>query len=205
MKEKNNLERATTVVEQVFPRGAFMYTVIFISIFFAYAMEDPLINEALGEYFTPHSQTLISAFNAGILATMIYFMIVSISAVFAKRHHEYHNPEIAHGSYSVLKKKPLTADRINRVAYHEAGHLIGIAFFDAEPNKLTAKIHSYHGPTLGNVSYEYDDDFLCTRNSQIAVMKVALCGALAEELVFGDCFVGSQTDNRNWELQAKKN
>ena len=85
------------------------------------------------------------------------------------------------------------ADR-RRTAYHEAGHaLVGMLTPGADPVRKVSIIP--RGPALGVTFSAPDDDrFNYTTEDLEAMIKVALGGRAAEEIVFGDITTGAERD-----------
>src|SRR6266550_1882781 len=85
------------------------------------------------------------------------------------------------------------ADR-RRTAYHEAGHaLVGMLTPGADPIRKVSIIP--RGPALGITFSAPDDDrFNYTAEDLAAMIKVAIGGRAAEEVVFGDITTGAERD-----------
>lgn len=189
------------VIAEYLPRGGAVNLVLFITIFGVYVFEDPLVHERMSLMFSPYANTIITGAKLGVISVVVYFVVVRISILFSHQKNNY--VDHAYSRIGTAEKKPMSDQRKKRVAYHEAGHLLALAYFGEKPQSLAVNISSHVGPTLGCVTYEFDDDFMCSRKSQMAIMRGDLAGAIAEELVYGDCCVGAQTDNASWEYRAK--
>jgi len=90
-------------------------------------------------------------------------------------------------------RKPSPAD-LKRVAVHEAGHaLIGELL---NPNSVSTVTIRPRGKALGYVRHnpEEEDTYLHTQTVLENRIKVALAGALAEELILGDRSTGAAGD-----------
>ena len=85
------------------------------------------------------------------------------------------------------------ADR-RRTAYHEAGHaLVGMLTAGADPVRKISIVP--RGQALGVTLSSPDvDRFSYSRAELEAMVKVALGGRAAEELVFGDQTTGAEND-----------
>jgi hypothetical protein len=160
----------------------------------------------VNELLTPYAGIVSLAFSISSLAVVLYFI--------ATYYIGFYNPSAYYRGTGIgavpgvamlpaAELKPLSPERIKRVACHESGHLIAIGLFDSIPNKLAALIKSHQAPVLGNVSYEFDDDYMCQKEAQENRMRVTVAGQVAEEMVYGDCLVGAQSDSEAWELQAR--
>ncbi len=92
------------------------------------------------------------------------------------------------------RKIMLTQDDRRRTAYHEAGHaLVGMLSADADPVRKISIVP--RGQALGVTLSSPDvDRFSYSRVELEAMVKVALGGRAAEELVFGDQTTGAEND-----------
>lgn len=89
-------------------------------------------------------------------------------------------------------RKPSPSD-LKRVAVHEAGHaLVGEL---VNPNSVSTVTIRPRGKALGYVRHNPEDDtYLYTQTALENRIKIALAGALAEELVLGDRSTGAAGD-----------
>ena len=92
------------------------------------------------------------------------------------------------------RKIMLTPDDRRRTAYHEAGHaLVGMLTAGADPVRKISIVP--RGQALGVTLSSPDvDRFSYSRSELEAMVKVALGGRAAEELVFGDQTTGAEND-----------
>jgi cell division protease FtsH len=92
------------------------------------------------------------------------------------------------------RKIMLTPDDRRRTAYHEAGHaLVGMLTAGADPVRKISIVP--RGQALGVTLSSPDvDRFSYSRAELEAMVKVALGGRAAEELVFGDQTTGAEND-----------
>jgi cell division protease FtsH len=93
------------------------------------------------------------------------------------------------------ERKVLMSDADKRrTAYHEAGHaLVAMLTLRADPVRKVSIIP--RGPALGIMFSSPDDDrFNYTTEDLEAMIKVAIGGRAAEELVFGDITTGAERD-----------
>jgi cell division protease FtsH len=88
------------------------------------------------------------------------------------------------------------ADR-RRTAYHESGHaLVGMLTPGADPVRKISIIP--RGQALGvTLSTPENDRYSYSRQELIAMIKVALGGRVAEQLVYGDITTGAESDIQN--------
>ncbi len=201
------LKNIMVTLAEVLPRGVSTCMFLFGAVFITAALGDEQFNKHILAVTSPHTEILLKSFNTAFILSILYWFSVNIiSALYGRqctRSLDDGMPMAAACLSSPREKKPLTEERVSRVAYHEAGHLLATRYFNRKPNKLSAQVKVFEEPTLGSVSYEFDDDFICTIHAHEAAMKVSLAGALAEEITYGDCQVGTQTDNQRWERQAR--
>lgn len=86
-----------------------------------------------------------------------------------------------------------TKEERKRVAVHELGHAIMSEY--VQPGSVSQVALSPRGKALGYVRQNpMKDQYLYTRSEIEAQIKVALAGAAAEELVYGDRSTGSRND-----------
>jgi cell division protease FtsH len=92
------------------------------------------------------------------------------------------------------RKIMLTPEDRRRTAYHEAGHaLVGMLTAGADPVRKISIVP--RGQALGVTLSSPDvDRFSYSRSELEAMVKVALGGRAAEELVFGDQTTGAEND-----------
>ncbi|HHW02794.1 MAG TPA: AAA family ATPase [Thermoanaerobacterales bacterium] len=91
-----------------------------------------------------------------------------------------------------LSKKP-TADERKRIAVHECGHAIVSERFN--PNSVSTITITSRGQALGYMRQKSEDDiYLYTRQYLESQISVALAGAAAEEIVFGNSSTGAAND-----------
>jgi cell division protease FtsH len=91
-----------------------------------------------------------------------------------------------------LDRRPSEQEKL-RVAIHEAGHAIVAEWTD--PGSVATVTITPRGRALGYVrSHPPDDRYLYTRPLIERRMKVALAGAVAEEIILGDRSTGAQGD-----------
>ncbi|MDA8441944.1 MAG: AAA family ATPase [Peptococcaceae bacterium] len=89
-------------------------------------------------------------------------------------------------------RKPSPAD-LNRVAVHEAGHALISELLN--PNSVSTVTIRPRGNALGYVRHNPEDEsYLQTQKALENQIKIALAGALAEELVLGDRSTGATGD-----------
>jgi ATP-dependent metalloprotease FtsH len=89
-------------------------------------------------------------------------------------------------------KRP-TAEELYRVAVHELGHAIMSEL--ARPGTVAHITIAPRGNALGFVrQVPQDDSYLHTKDQLDGQIKVALAGAAAEELIFGNRSTGAQND-----------
>lgn len=199
---------------RVFPSGAMAYSVIFIVTFMTFLYANPEIKPVVDTLIKPYRVGILTAFNVGIMISMCYISIIWISRMIAgdqfqgsynyQEHEGGVNKHVAIGmTISDASLKPLSEERIKRVSCHEAGHLFGLKFFGDEPRSLKVEVRKYQAPYLGTLSYDFDEDFLCSKDAVESAMKMSLAGAIAEEIIFGDCLIGQQTDIEKWERYAR--
>jgi cell division protease FtsH len=92
------------------------------------------------------------------------------------------------------RKIMLSPDDRRRTAYHEAGHaLVGMLTTEADPVRKISIVP--RGEALGvTISSPDADRFNYTRRELEAIVRVALGGRAAEEVVFGDQTTGAEND-----------
>jgi cell division protease FtsH len=92
------------------------------------------------------------------------------------------------------RKVMLTLEDRRRTAYHEAGHaIVGMLMPDADPVRKVSIIP--RGQSLGVTFSAPDADrFNFDQHYLVALIKVALGGRTAEEIVFGDLTTGAESD-----------
>lgn len=195
---------------RVFPSGAMTYSVIFIVTFMSFLYANPEIKPVVDTLIEPYRLGILTAFNMGIMVSMCYITIILISRLMAgdqihgsNIHKEHEVGGHKHMAMLPARLKPLSEDRIRRVSCHEAGHLLGLKFFGDEPTSLKVEVRKYQAPYLGTLSYDFDEDFLSSKDAVESAMKMSLAGAIAEEIILGDCLIGQQTDIEKWERYAR--
>jgi len=92
------------------------------------------------------------------------------------------------------RKVLISAEDRRRTAYHEAGHaIVGMLTSGADPVRKVSIVPRGH--SLGVTFSAPDADrFNLDEQHLLAVIKVALGGRLAEEIVFGDRTTGAESD-----------
>ena len=150
----------------------------------------------------------INAVLKALSYTIIYYVIYYVITSFINARYGLSRPAISYSSPGGIRKdadklEPLSAERIKRVALHEAGHLLALALFEEKPEKLTAFVSGHRDFTLGRVEYKFGYDKWCSKKACLANMKVKLAGHIAEEMLHGDPMIGSKVDFDNWERLAK--
>ncbi len=216
MNSENNINRfesvtkaIATAIAEFIPLSGMTLFVIFTLCFSLFLYGQDNIRVVVDELAGPYSDAISMAMANGLLITMVYYVIVKIAHIYGRPILGSMNGGSRENQGAVVSMayaqapKPLSPERIKRVARHEAGHLLAVALFRKKPKKLTAFVRAHQAPILGNVGYEFDDDEMCSKQAQESSMKVTLAGAVAEEMSFGDCMVGSQSDSEQWERQAR--
>ena len=117
----------------------------------------------------------------------------------ARREHERVNSEDFSDAMERIvlgaeRKVMLSLDDRRRTAYHEAGHaIVGMLMPGADPVRKVSIIP--RGQALGVTFSAPDDDrFNFDEQYLIALIKVALGGRTAEEIVFGNITTGAESD-----------
>lgn len=220
MGNKNNIDSGESRVKRILqefaegaaytlPGGWSIYFLIFISVFSVVLYSNPPIHSLVNSVLEPYFSAINIAFMSGLTIAMVYMATVTVLRVLAGPIYRYEKAGEGAGIHervavaAGMPPKPLTEERIKRVACHEAGHLLAIRLFGVLPNNIKAVVKEYQAPILGNVRYDFDDDFLCLKESVESSMKVTVAGAIAENMIFGNCMVGAQTDSEQWERQAR--
>jgi len=92
------------------------------------------------------------------------------------------------------RKVVLSEDDRRRTAYHESGHaIVGMLTMGADPVRKVSIIP--RGQALGVTFSAPDADrFNFDQRHLLALIKVALGGRVAEEIVFGDLTTGAESD-----------
>jgi hypothetical protein len=111
-------------------------------------------------------------------------------------------------SFHVIKKldppkNPCPGQDIAKVAVHEAGHVLLYALWPQVPSDLHAKVSSELGPEdtyRGWVGYSdtKPDSDLCTENELRLRMFRNLAGSVAEKVIVGERWLGSNSDLEQW-------
>lgn len=191
------------------PSGASAYFLIFVMTFLICMYANPEFKDVVDNLIEPYRYGIFPAFNTGLAMTITYIALLWVSRAivgdysyssYSYKQHESNQKHFALLSASI---KPLSEERIKRVACHESGHLLGLSFFGEEPTCLRVEVKKSHAPFLGTLTYDYDEDFLCSKDAVESAMKMTLAGAIAEEIIFGDCLIGQQTDIEKWERYAR--
>lgn len=94
-------------------------------------------------------------------------------------------------------------EEIKRVGYHESGHAVASEF--TNPGSVSSLTVIPRGAALGFMRQApKDDQYLYTREELEQQIVVALAGAIAEELEFGNRSTGSKSDfNQVWKLSRE--
>ncbi len=91
-----------------------------------------------------------------------------------------------------LNRKPTEEER-KRIAIHESGHALISEHFN--PNSVSTITITSRGQALGYIRQTPDDDiYLYTKQYLESQIAVALAGAVAEEILLGDCSTGAASD-----------
>jgi cell division protease FtsH len=126
--------------------------------------------------------------------------LVNEAALLAARHnHDQVTPQDLSAALERIvlgaeRKVMLTEDDRRRTAYHEAGHaILGMVTPGADPVRKVSIIP--RGQSLGVTFSAPDADrFNFDERYLLALIKVALGGRAAEEIVFGDMTTGAESD-----------
>jgi len=205
----NGLKETGREILRVLPSGWMGYLFIFIVTFVGFLYLNPEIKNEIDVLVEPYRIGIWNAFNLSIIVTAVYISILIGARVLSGNYiHGAYGERKCEGStrYTALSAaciKPLSDERIRRVSCHEAGHLLALACFGEPPKSLTIEIKKYQAPYLGTLTYDVDEDFLCSMTGVESAMKVSLAGAIAEEIIYGDCLVGQQLDNEKWEKYCR--
>jgi cell division protease FtsH len=136
-------------------------------------------------------------------------LIVNEAALFAARRE---HPAVTQRDFTdAIEKIVLGAERQvlmtdadrRRTAYHESGHaLVGMLTPGADPVRKISIIP--RGQALGvTLSTPENDRYSYSRQELIAMIKVALGGRVAEQLVYGDITTGAESDIQNLTAIAR--
>jgi len=101
-----------------------------------------------------------------------------------------------------LRRKPTKAE-MRRIAVHECGHALISEFF--KPNSVSTITITSRGQALGYMRQKQEEDiYLYTKNHLEAEIAIALAGAAAEEVIFGESSTGASGDIDHAVDLAKK-
>jgi cell division protease FtsH len=141
----------------------------------------------------------IAASTPGMVGADLANLVNEAALLAARRDHERVNTQDFTDSLERIvlgaeRKVMLTEDDRRRTAYHEAGHaIVGMLMPGADPVRKVSIIP--RGQALGVTfsapdadRFNFDEDYL------LALIKVALGGRTAEEIVFGNITTGAESD-----------
>jgi cell division protease FtsH len=141
----------------------------------------------------------IASSTPGMVGADLANLVNEAALLAAKRTHEKVTTEDFSDSLERIvlgaeRKVMLSADDRRRTAYHEAGHaIVGMLTPGADPVRKVSIIP--RGQALGVTFSAPDADrFNFDERHLLGLIKVALGGRVAEELVFGDLTTGAESD-----------
>ncbi len=135
----------------------------------------------------------------GATIAIVYFIIINFARRFSLN--PMVNVSVKQGGSTALRF-PVSEKEMMRFAIHEAGHLLSLRFFHESPKLVTAFVRKYVSNPNGRVYYEFDSPL--DQKYSWAHMLSTLAGQIAETVYFGEHKIGSESDNQQWEQQAKR-
>ena len=141
----------------------------------------------------------LAASTPGMVGADLANLVNEAALLAARRNHERVNREDLSDALERIvlgaeRKVMLSEDDRRRTAYHEAGHaIVGMLTPGADPVRKVSIIP--RGQALGVTFSAPDADrFNFDERHLLALIKVALGGRTAEELIFGDLTTGAESD-----------